>query len=223
MADDQEFESMDNREEKFLEYNKDNIMMNLQQIEQHLRDIDREDLGDHSQCITKHSLMVQGELDEAISHASAASPRDVEYYKILKENVIDLRENLGNRTVEENLRLVREIRKGMETTDPEKYDTSQCKACGPISQIKADEEDDNEVDDEEDDEDDVDPIESLPDLEEIEDELDDRVDEVMDRLESPRPLNVKRDIKPIVQIPFNPLPKPPEQIRRIFDPLGFME
>lgn len=129
---DDRVEDEDNREEKFLKYNKDNIMMNLFQIEQHLRDINREDVeGNQHQCIKKHSLMAQGELDEAISHSAAASPRDVDFYKTIKENMIEFRRDLDERTPEENLLMIREIRKAMETTDPDEYDTSQCKACGP--------------------------------------------------------------------------------------------
>lgn len=211
----------DNREEKFLKYNYDNIMINLHQIEQHIRDINREDVeGNQFQCVKKHSMMVQGELDEAISHAIVSSPRDVEHLKTLKENIILFRRELNDHTPEENIVYIREIRKGMETTDPEEYDTSDCKACGPAEYM-----DDNGV------------IRQKKDRKDVSN----RVDSIIEKIDNDKEHIIEESeaIKEEIyeelddmteeahHIPFLPLDPPPIQVdrsvmKKILDPLDII-
>ncbi len=117
----------DNREVGFWEFNKDNIFTNILQVEDHFRRIEDDDL-EHSQCITKHLYFIRGELEEGISHATVVEPDKVYLLKEIYHDIQDLLQNMKNRSVNENLVNVREIRKKIELLD-DRFNTAYCKAC----------------------------------------------------------------------------------------------
>jgi len=101
------------KEREFLEYNKLNILANLIEIEDHLRNLTKHynpNEGDAS-CIIKHSAMVYGELGEAISHSTIVNPNEVEYYKKLRNEIVDFIKSVEKRE-DPNvlLKRIREIR-----------------------------------------------------------------------------------------------------------------
>lgn len=129
---------VDNREAGFLDYNEKNIFKNMLQIEEHLHNLSESDnkLG-HAQCINKHSFFVEAELEEAISHATVSSPDKLDTIKLVRKQIIEFRETLSKHSVEENIIIIRNIRKEVEKLNPKLFDTKQCKACGNLDKIFA--------------------------------------------------------------------------------------
>lgn len=120
---------MDDREERFLDYNNDNIFMNLLQLETHLRNLD--DLQtDESQvsCLAKHLAEAEGEASEAISHSATIAPKNTATYRKIKEKLFELRKNLPSYSPNGAILKVREIRKIVEKVVPA-FNTENCTAC----------------------------------------------------------------------------------------------
>ena len=123
------------REEYFLNYNEDNIMSNLLQAEDHLRNIEGGAPAEHGSCIMKHLLLVKGEADEGISHSSVAMPEKTQIFKIVKAST----ENLKNKietdgfSPQEDMVKIRDIRKVAEGLRSS-FNLSECKACGMIGE-----------------------------------------------------------------------------------------
>ncbi len=120
---------MDNREERFLDYNNDNIFINLLQLETHLRNLD--DLQtDESQvsCLAKHLAEAEGEASEAISHSATVKPEKTSLYRKVKEKLYELRKNLPSYSPDGAILKVREIRKIIEKAVPA-FNTENCIAC----------------------------------------------------------------------------------------------
>ncbi len=117
------------REEYFLEYNVDNIFINLIQLETHLRNLDTTDNEKgHSACLVKHLAEVEGESSEAISHSATIAPEKTREFKEIKETAHEMRKKLGDKNPDEMILEVRALRKRVEKLNPE-WDTSNCKAC----------------------------------------------------------------------------------------------
>ena len=125
------------REKEFLEYNKLNILANLIEIEDHLRNLPKyynPNEGDAS-CIIKHSAMIYGELGEAISHSAIVSPNEVEYYKKLRNEIVDFIKMVERR--EDPiilLKRIREIRSAFSKIYSQSNEYS-CKACNYSERI----------------------------------------------------------------------------------------
>jgi len=120
---------VDNREYRFLDYNNDNIFINLLQVETHLRNL-RDLQTDESQvsCLIKHLAEAEGEAMEAISHSAKASPNLTKVYRKLRELLYKLRKNLPSYSVDDAILKVREIRKVIEKIVPA-FNTENCIAC----------------------------------------------------------------------------------------------
>jgi len=112
--------------EKFFDYNKENIYMNLIQAEDHARYV--EDL-DHAQCIIKHLLFVLGELKEMENHAKAVKPEIVNDIKQLRDKVYQVYKSIVDKTadIDQLANNIWLIRKEFEAIVPE-FDTSKCES-----------------------------------------------------------------------------------------------
>jgi len=120
------------REKEFLDFNIDNIFINLYQTEDHLRRLnDTNNESGHASCVFKHLSFISGELGEAISHSSVVAPEKMPIFQEMQKETDSLRHNLQNLSVRKAIEKVRELRKSIEKLNP-KYDTSKCKACGKI-------------------------------------------------------------------------------------------
>jgi len=99
---------------EFLEYNKENILANLIEIEDHLRNLpkDYDPSKGEASCIIKHALMVYGEAGEGISHAAEIKPEEVDVFRKIRAEIKELIESVKRKEEPEKLiRKVREIRK----------------------------------------------------------------------------------------------------------------
>lgn len=120
------------REERFLNYNNDNIFINLLQLESHLRNLS--DLQtDESQisCLIKHLAEAEGEASEAISHSATIEPNKTFSYRKVKEKLHELRKNLINYSPDEAILEIRKIRKIVEKVVPA-FNTENCAACNEL-------------------------------------------------------------------------------------------
>jgi hypothetical protein len=99
---------------EFLEYNKENILANLIEIEDHLRNLpkDYDPSKGEASCIIKHALMVYGEAGEGISHASEINPKEVDVFRKIRAEIKEFIESVKRREEPEKLIIkVRKIRK----------------------------------------------------------------------------------------------------------------
>jgi hypothetical protein len=99
---------------EFLEYNKENIIANLIEIEDHLRNLPKyyDPLKGEASCVIKHALMVYGEAGEGISHAAEIKPEEVEVFRKIRAEIKELIEDVKRREDPEKLIVkVRKIRK----------------------------------------------------------------------------------------------------------------
>ena len=120
------------REKEFLDFNIDNIFINLYQTEDHLRRLNSVNNEEgHASCVFKHLSFVSGELGEAISHSSVVRPELTPIFQQLMKEVDNLRHKLSDLSVDQAIKKVRNIRKVIEKLNP-KYDTEKCKACGAV-------------------------------------------------------------------------------------------
>lgn len=122
------------REKEFLEFNIDNIFVNLYQAEDHLRRLEdtNNDEG-HASCVFKHLSFVSGELGEAISHSAVIRPDLTPIFQKLMKEVDEIRHKLSELSIDDAIRRVRSVRKVIEKLNP-KYNTEKCKACGSITE-----------------------------------------------------------------------------------------
>jgi len=125
---------MDNREERFLEYNNDNIFINLLQLETHLRNLDNLET-DESQvsCLTKHLAEAEGETMEAISHSATIAADKTPFYRKIRKKLNELRKNLPSYSPDKAILKIREIRKTVEKIVP-RFDTENCVACNVLDE-----------------------------------------------------------------------------------------
>ena len=125
---------MDNREERFLDYNNDNVFINLLQLETHLRNLD--DLQtDESQvsCLTKHLAEAEGEALEAISHSATIASDKTPSYRRVRKRLNELRKSLPSYSPDKAILKIREIRKIVEKVVP-RFNTEECVACGDLDE-----------------------------------------------------------------------------------------
>ena len=122
---------------EFLEYNKDNIFKNLLQAEHHAKVLTD---PSHAQCITKHLAFIEGEAEEAYSHAQIVEPENAEIYMDFRNLVHALRKRVmkGNISKDELSKSLWALRKAFEEFNKE-YSTLECGACEAISLIVEDE------------------------------------------------------------------------------------
>ena len=125
---------MDNREERFLDYNNDNIFINLLQLETHLRNLDNLQT-DESQvsCLTKHLAEAEGEALEAISHSATIKPEITASYREIRKKLFELRRDLSSYTPNKAILKTRGIRKDVEKVVPA-FNTENCIACEVLDQ-----------------------------------------------------------------------------------------
>jgi len=125
------------KEKEFLEYNKLNILANLIEIEDHLRNLQKyynPSEGDAS-CIIKHGAMIYGELGEAISHSTIVNPKEVDIYKKLRNEIVDFIKKVERRE-DPNvlLKRIREIRSEFSKVYLPSNEYN-CKACNYSERI----------------------------------------------------------------------------------------
>jgi len=90
------------REKEFLEFNIDNIFVNLYQAEDHLRRLEdtNNDEG-HASCVFKHLSFVSGELGEAISHSAVIRPDLTPIFQKLMKEVDEIRHKLSELSIDD--------------------------------------------------------------------------------------------------------------------------
>jgi len=116
--------------EQFLDWNKENIFINLVQAEDHVRH-STELRGEHASCILKHLAYVAGEADEAVSHALELG--DAEQSRKFREISASARELMrrvreGSLSEEEAILSIRELRKKLSEL-AEEFNTEYCESC----------------------------------------------------------------------------------------------
>lgn len=128
------------KEHYFLEYNKDNIATDLIQSELHLRKLKKGIIGGddgHANCVVKHALHIEGESNEATSHALIVEGSEIsDNFKVLGDNTQKFRKNIqkGKLTRDKAIEAVRKLRAEFESFNPE-YDVSKCESCGSLDGI----------------------------------------------------------------------------------------
>jgi hypothetical protein len=117
---------------EFLEYNKENILANLIEIEDHLRNLPKyyDPSKGEASCVIKHALMVYGEAGEGISHASVVKPEEVEVFRKIRAEIKEFIESVKRGEEPEKLiRKIREIRKTASSIYLPAME-ERCRACG---------------------------------------------------------------------------------------------
>ena len=117
--------------ENFLRYNTDSVMKNLLALEDHLRNLSSQYESEDASCLMKHSLQLEEQADEGISHASELEDREkVSVFHDLQEGARHLREQFKSRVNPSSLIVeVRKLRKRAEALDPT-FNLEKCKSCG---------------------------------------------------------------------------------------------
>jgi len=128
------------KETEFLEQNRDLILMNLLQAEQHLVPADyffrkgqtlEPEVG---ACILKHLLIAEGEAAEAVQHCRIANPQECAFWAEVKNDIYSLRKDFERHGFDiSSLEKVRNLRKKVEKF-VRGYDTSQCELCSNVEQ-----------------------------------------------------------------------------------------
>lgn len=130
-----------NADEKFLKYNKRNILTNLLQAEEHAKAMNTFTfIEGEGSCFLKHLLFVRGELSEIIAHSRSVkeSSKNIRIYeKLLNEieKFIDKAESGKKYTKRDLLLKVRKWRKEFEKTC-HAYQTFKCACLHAIPYIK---------------------------------------------------------------------------------------
>jgi len=127
------------KEQYFLNYNRDNIFINLNQSEDHFKNLKTSDTEKgHLNCVVKHLAIAEGEANEAISHALVAEGLEQsQNYERLRDGIRQFRRKLQDSQVgmEEGILAVRDLRNQLAEHNPE-YDVSKCRACGDMEGFK---------------------------------------------------------------------------------------
>ncbi|MCL6578412.1 MAG: hypothetical protein K6T73_03385 [Candidatus Bathyarchaeota archaeon] len=124
---------------EFLAWNKDNIFINLIQAEDHLRNVSSSlPNPEFLNCVVKHLAYVEGEADEAVSHALILEgPRASKEFAKLRDAVRELRLRIMSGKLsspEQGIEEVRKLRAQFEYYNPE-YDVSKCSSCGAAAPL----------------------------------------------------------------------------------------
>jgi len=124
---------------EFLEWNKDNIFINLIQAEDHLRNVaSNSPTPEFLNCVVKHLAYVEGEADEAVSHALILEgERASKEFAKLRDEVRKLRKAIMKGVVNSSEKAIEEVRKlrGIfEYFNPE-FDVSKCASCGAAAPL----------------------------------------------------------------------------------------
>jgi hypothetical protein len=114
------------REEKFLKYNKINVITNLLQAEDHARYLEEEYDVAHASCITKHLLITIGESNEGISHTP--SEREAELFTEIRNGALRLLGKIGTVSRSELIEKIRDLRKKAEGLE-RGFNLSECRSC----------------------------------------------------------------------------------------------
>jgi len=117
--------------ESFLKYNTVGTMKNLLALEDHLRNLSPRYESEDASCLMKHSLQLEEQADEGISHASELEDGEkVSVFHDLQEGARHLREQFKSRVSPSSLIVeVRRLRKRAEVLDPS-FNLEKCKSCG---------------------------------------------------------------------------------------------
>jgi len=115
---------------EFLHYNEDNIMKHLLAIEDHLRHVKGTMSPEHTSCIIKHSLQLEEQADEAISHSTSAAPMKTPVFMAIRNHIKNLRRLWGTEgiSLQKDMVRIRNLRKLAENLNPS-YQISQCHLC----------------------------------------------------------------------------------------------
>jgi hypothetical protein len=129
-------------DEKFLKYNKRNILTNLLQAEEHAKAMNTLSfIKGEGSCFLKHLLFVRGELSEIIAHSQAVgeASENVKIYEKIRseiEKFLDKAESPRHRhTKRDLLMMVRKWRKEFEKTCSA-YQTFNCACLHAIPYLK---------------------------------------------------------------------------------------
>ena len=125
-------------EATFLDWNRDNIFINLIQAEDHLRNLDDRvaPRGEFLSCVSKHLAYVQGESLEAVSHCLVTEGKGCgENYQKIADASRQLRKQIQSDKIDpyDAILEVRRIRQMFEQLNPG-FDTSKCLSCGSFSE-----------------------------------------------------------------------------------------
>jgi hypothetical protein len=118
------------REEKFLKYNKINVITNLLQAEDHARYLGEKYDVTHASCITKHLLITIGESNEGISHSPSREEKRI--FAEIRNEALRLMEDIGKIGRDELIWRIREIRKKAEGLE-RGFNLSECRSCEIVS------------------------------------------------------------------------------------------
>jgi len=120
---------MDNRENKFLDYNSDGLMENLLAVEEHSRILDDTQYPGHSSCIQKHLLLNTHHCNEGISHTLNDDYKRNIFKEVRKANEELRKDMMANGFSQKDFLIrLRDIRKKAEMLNPA-YNTNTCQAC----------------------------------------------------------------------------------------------
>jgi hypothetical protein len=121
------------REEKFLKYNKLNVLTNLLQAEDHARYLGEKYDVAHASCVTKHLLITIGESNEGISHSPSKEEKRI--FAEIRNEALRLMEDIGNISRDELIGRIREVRKRAEGLE-KGFNLSECRSCEIVSPEK---------------------------------------------------------------------------------------
>lgn len=126
---------MPGSEDRFLQYNEENVIKHLLAIEDHARNL-KEGYGpEHYACITKHSLQIEEQCDEGISHAAVLDTNKVGVFKEVRKRIADFRNKLkSDSSPDVAIKEIRSVRSVAERLG-RGYDTSECRVCGDSESV----------------------------------------------------------------------------------------
>jgi len=124
---------------EFLEWNKDNIFINLIQAEDHLRNVASDNpTPAFLNCSVKHLAYVEGEADEAVSHSlMLEGDRASKEFAKFRDSTRNLRRAIMKGSISSPSKAIEEVRKlraQFEYFNPE-YDVSKCASCGAAAPL----------------------------------------------------------------------------------------
>lgn len=130
------------KEKYYLDYNKDNIFINLIQSEDHFKYLGIYKFADpevegFANCIVKHLADAEGEASEAVSHSLVVEGSEPSTkFRKLKDGLRAFRKRLQTSYVspDEGIKAIRKLRREFEGFNVE-YDVSKCESCGPTTEL----------------------------------------------------------------------------------------
>jgi len=113
----------------FLRFNQDNIIKHLLALEDHSRYLRSDMSPKHKSCLLKHTLQLQEQLSEAVSHSSVVEPNKTAKYQELLYDSDRLKKIVESKSEPVDIiREIRNMRSKYEQIVP-KYSVKDCKVC----------------------------------------------------------------------------------------------